>query len=239
MRSLIAALTGLFLCLSSAQADSQVSLFETMEPSVGALFKRHDDGSMQFMCSVTAIDTHDGMTVFLTAFHCVRRNTSYAITMDGLSFTPAFVHSIPGYELDSDEYPRGYQEPEADIATFTAPIDAPLQTVADGGARPTGHPVAMMGFPLGQAKLGSTGIVSGTYDRLGEDIHGYLALQIFGAPGSSGSAVIDLESGEIVAVLSQASQARAGLPNIWAVPVDYLDVLVEVPSGREVGAEGE
>jgi len=232
-----------FLLFSTAPtyAADVISLFAEAKKSTGALYKQHDDGSLQFLCSVTAIGKHEGATVLLTAYHCVNRGVSYRVTVDGENYKAARVWKIPGYAIDSEKFPRGYSEPRVDMAMFLSDtLDVPVSKVSEAGGRLSeGTPLAMMGFPLGQAKIAYSGQVAGYFDRPGNDNDGYQLLQIFGAPGSSGSAVRDATTGEIVSVLVSAVQGGAGLPVIFATPIDYSRYLKEVPTGKEkeVGAE--
>lgn len=223
------------LCSYGVKADEKITdIFANVSKSVGALYKMEVGGDMSFLCSVTAIGKHEGATVFLTAFHCVNRGVSYRVTLDGQTFHAARVWKIPGYEADKQKYPRAYHEPETDMALFLSDtIDAPVVETADIANRVEGTDVVMVGFPLGVAKISYKGIVSGTFDRPGSEQDGYQLLQIFGSPGNSGSSVIDVNTGKVISVLVSARQARAGLPVIFATPIEYQKYLREVPTGKE------
>lgn len=239
MLRFFAALMAVFF-VSTAHADQAlIDRISATSPSVGALYKNHDDGSLQFLCSITAIDNHEGETVLITAFHCVTRGVSYKVTFDRETYHSARVWKIPGYAADKDKYPRAYHEPEVDMAFFKTRADVPVVKLADPARQKAGRDIVMVGFPLGQAKVAYKGIVSGYFDRPGDDTDGYQLLQIFGAPGSSGSSVIDPVTGEIISILVSAKQARAGLPVIFATPIDYAKYLRPVPTGKEkeVGQE--
>lgn len=239
IRVLTAALLAAFFVLPAKADDALVSIFENASRSVGALYEKEDGGNMSFLCSVTAVDKHEGATVFLTAYHCVKRGISYSITLDGKSWEPARVWKIPGYEIDKRKYARAWHDPETDMALFLADgFDVPLISLSNAAGQKPGSGVVMIGFPLGVAKIAYQGIVSGYFNRPGAEQDGYQLLQIFGAPGSSGSAVIDVASGKVVSVLVSAKQSRAGLPVIFATPIEYQRYLREVPMGMEtsVGA---
>jgi S1-C subfamily serine protease len=92
----------------------------------------------------------------------------------------------------------------------------------------SGGKIVMIGYPLGVTKINYEGIIAGYFDRLGSDIYNYLMLQIFASSGSSGSAVIDVNTGKVVGVLVAAKSAYAGLPVIFATPIDYIKHLMQV-----------
>lgn len=221
-----------WLAAAPAWADERqrmIDAFTALKPSVASLYAHEPDGDFSFLCSATAIEHHDvgGVvhTVVLTAQHCLRKGVSYALNFGDGSFRPAWPWMIPHYEADPKNSPRAYGEPQTDMTLFLiAGDDIPLVPVAASSALPAGTKIAMMGFPLGVAKISYEGIVAGTFARPGADQNGYLLLQIFGAPGSSGSSVvaIDAEGGfEVVAVLVSAKQQSAGLPVIFATPIEY------------------
>ena len=141
---------------------------------------------------------------------------------------------VPHYEIDGKRYPRKYNEPVTDLALFLMDDqDVPLINVSSEKTPRPGTKIAMVGFPLGVAKVSYEGIISGHLDRPGSDQFGYLLLQIFGAPGSSGSAVISAEDGGIIGVLVRAS-IGGGLPVMFATPTSYMKHLMIVP-----GAAGD
>ena len=186
---------------------------------------------MRFLCSTTAIGRHNGDTVMLTANHCLDKGVAYSVAFgDGL-MRSAQVWKVPHYEADAEKMPRKYNEPDTDAALFLMKggEDIPLARVAASSRDLTpGVPIIMIGYPLGIAKISYTGIIAGRLDLPGNNLDGYLLLQIFGAPGSSGSAVMDQETGQIIGVLVQAQQASVGLPVIFATPSEYFENLSPV-----------
>lgn len=210
-----------------------IDTFARVSSSVGALYSLGTDGDMNFLCSATAIDHRHGRTVILTANHCVRKGVAYLINFGDNTFHPLRVWQVPHYEVDPKGSPRKYNEPATDIALFLMEGQSvPLVPLAPEGAEKSlpGAKVAMVGFPLGVAKIRYEGIISGYLDRPGSEEFGYLLLQIFGAPGSSGSAVIQATTGLIIGVLVSA-RGRAGLPVIYATPTSYMRNLEIVPGG--------
>ena len=219
---------------AQAQTERQVLIetFARLSESVGALYALEEDGDLAFLCSATAVDREGEATVILTAYHCVRKGVSYLINFGDNRFHSLRVWQIPHYELDKVKYPRAYNEPKTDMALFLMEgANLPTIQMAEGSALTPGAKLAMVGFPLGLAKVRYEGIVSGHLDRPGSDDFNYLLLQIFGAPGSSGSAVVSVDSGKIIGVLVSGKQGRAGLPVIFATPIDYRRYLMPVPSG--------
>lgn len=220
----------------TAQTEQEVLIetFARAKSSVGALYSRGSGGDLSFLCSATAIDRQHGKTVVVTANHCVRKGVAYLITFSGNNFHPLSVWQIPRYEIDPEKYARRYNEPVTDIALFLMEgADVPVISVSETSKARTGAKIAMVGFPLGMAKISYEGILSGYMDRHGSDEDGYLLLQIFGAPGSSGSSVISVESGKVIGVLSGGTNNR-GLPVIYATPTSYMNNLMIVP-----GADGD
>ena len=218
-----------------AQTERQVLIetFARLAQSVGALYSLEDDGDLSFLCSATAVGKEGQATVILTAYHCVRKGVSYLINFGDNRFHSLRVWKIPHYELDKTKYPRAYNEPKTDMALFLMDgVTVPIVPTAEGAALTPGAKLAMVGFPLGLAKVRYEGIVSGYLDRPGSDDYNYLLLQIFGAPGSSGSAVVSVDSGKIIGVLVSGKQGRAGLPVIFATPIDYQRYLMAVPTGE-------
>lgn len=233
---LTGALMGAFFMLAvpAFAGDRHVDLMAKASPAVGALYKMEDDGDMSFLCSVTAIGHEDKATVLLTAFHCVTKGVSYRVTFDGKTYLAARVWKIPGYEVDDKKYRRAYHEPEVDMAMFLVDgADVPIMDLADAAHMEPGREIVTVGFPLGVAKVHYAGSVAGVFDRPGSNEDGYQLLQTFGAPGSSGSSILSLETGKIVSVLVSARQQRVGLPVIFATPIEYRRFLQEVPTGKE------
>lgn len=230
------------LCLAfvsqslAGERDGIVETFARLQPSVGALYAQDGNGDLKFLCSATAIERHGGDTVVLTAYHCMRKGVSYLINFGDSVLRPLRVWKVPHYEVDEKEFPRRFGEPETDMALMLMEgHDVPVVAMAASSQVTTGTRVATVGFPLGVAKIAYEGSVAGRFDRPGNDQDDYMLLQIFGAPGSSGSAVVDVDSGEIVSVLVSAKQSIVGLPVIFATPVEYRRHLMAVRSDKEVG----
>lgn len=221
------------------EREGLIRTFEKVSPSVGALYAQEIGGNLTFLCSATAIDRQHGKTVILTAYHCVRKDVTYLINFGDNRYRSVYVWQVPSYEIDEKKYPRGYNQPKADMALFLMEgQDIPVVPVATNDNVPSGSKIAMVGYPLGVAKISYEGIVAGKLNRPGSEMDGYLLLQIFGAPGSSGSAVVEAKSGEIVGVLvASQSTFGAGLPVIFATPVSYVSALRIVPGAD--GSQGE
>ena len=218
-----------WLAAPTAKADDIIDVLDRSRDSVGALYAREAGGDMNFLCSATAIDRHEGQTVVLTANHCLRKGVAYMINFGDGVMRPLVAWKIPHYDADKDS-DRKFNEPATDMALFLmAGDDVPLlQTMTSSSGVVPGQRIAMVGYPLGVAKIGYEGIVAGRFDLPGNDHHGYILLQIFGAPGSSGSSVIDVDSGEIIGILVSARQQQVGLPVIFATPIEYRRHLAAV-----------
>ncbi|MDP3939799.1 MAG: serine protease [Deltaproteobacteria bacterium] len=211
-------------------AESLESMFERTSPAVAALYAQENNGSLRFLCSTTAAEKTEHRTLLVTAYHCVEKDVSYLVSFDGKQFYAARVWSVPRWEVDPQKYRKAFGTPDVDLAFFA--VDEPLNVSvlrfgSDTNVAP-GRPIVTVGFPLGVTKVRYSGIVSGRLERPGSGLDGYLTLQIFGSPGSSGSSVIDQTTGEIIGILVAAHQAFVGLPVIFATPANYKSYLMRV-----------
>lgn len=218
----------------SANADDELAkAFKAVAPSVGALYTIDDGGDMKFICTATAVESEEEESVFLSAGHCARDNQAYLISFNGSTFHKVRVWKVPP-EIKDRNYKRPFGEPRVDMAFFKSieKLDIKTISIEEEKVVVAGHDVITLGYPLGVTKVGYSGTVAGIYTRLGE-LNGYIMLQIFGAPGSSGSAIIDPQTNRIVGVLVSGKQGRAGLPVIFATPMKYNNLLVSVDEDKE------
>ncbi len=223
---------------AKTERENLIETFASLSKSVGALYALESGGNMRFLCSATAVGKHEKATIILTAYHCVQKGVSYLITFGDNQFHPLSVWQIPHYEISKGKSPRAYNEPETDMALFLMENgDMPLAKMDDGKTQITGSKLAMVGYPLGVAKISYEGIVAGHLNRPGADLHGYVLMQIFGAPGSSGSAVVSAKTGKVVGVLVAAKGDRAGLPVIFATPISFKKYLKPVPGSPGAGED--
>ena len=212
----------------AGEREDIISTFAKAIPSVGALYGQAPNGDLKFLCTATAIGRHESQTVVLSAHHCLDKGVSYLINFGDNQLRSLTVWKIPHYEVDAQKHPRRYNEPLTDMALFLTPgTDVPLLSVAAPEYLNPGTRILTVGFPLGVAKLTYEGTIAGRFDRAGSDSYNYLMLQVFGAPGSSGSAVLNLR-GEVVGVLVSARQSVTGLPVIFATPIEYQEHLIPV-----------
>lgn len=215
--------------VKAGEREDIIATIERVAPSVGALYAQEENGNIRFLCSATAVGYENGSTIILTANHCLMKGVSYLINFGDNRMRSLLAWKIPHYEVNATKYPKVYNEPDTDMVLFLTPgTDIPViematksQTVKRGGK------IITLGYPLGVTKISYEGIVAGYFDRLGSKIYNYIMLQIFGAPGSSGSAVVDVESGKVIGVLVRA-KTSSGLPIIFATPVEYRKHLMNV-----------
>lgn len=237
MRYLVA-IAVMFVMSAKAAEPEQRSLedvFQKVSPAVAALYAQKSDGSLQFLCSITATEKTPKRTLMLTAFHCVEKDVAYMVSFDGRRFYAARVWSVPRWKVNPEQHRRAFGTPDVDMAFFAVDeeLDVPVVTLGNDGAVRPGRKIVTVGYPLGVTKVSYNGIVSGRLERPGSSLDGYLTLQIFGSPGSSGSAVIDQDSGHVVGVLVSARQEFVGLPVIFATPINYREYLLEArPSAK-------
>jgi S1-C subfamily serine protease len=148
------------------------------------------------------------------------------------------VWSLPRWKIETEgkeKRIKGYGTPDVDMAFFSIelPLDIKVIPMADDSEIKSGHPIVMVGYPLGVTKISYNGIISGRLDRPGDSYDGYMTMQIFGSPGSSGSSVVDQETGKIIGVLVSATQASGGLPVIFATPASYRKYMLELDKAGE------
>jgi S1-C subfamily serine protease len=236
MRKVLTALFAslLFLALP-AKAESLQKVFAGISPSIAALYAQKHDGSLQFLCSTTAVEKQEKRVLLLTALHCVEKDVAYLVSFDGKQFYSARVWSLPKWKANAEQHKKGYGVPEVDMAFFSIelPLDVKVIPMADDSEIKAGHPIVMVGYPLGITKISYNGIISGRLNRPGDGNHGYMTMQIFGSPGSSGSSVVDQETGKIIGVLVSATQASGGLPVIFATPASYRKYMLELDKAGE------
>ncbi len=237
MRMLMAGILLAFFLLvppSDAATTALEERLSQISPAVGALYAQTATGNLEFLCTITAIGKTDARMELLTANHCIKKDVSYVVTFDGKVFHSARVWKVPGENIDPNKYRRQYGQPETDLALFVIdePMSVPFISLGGDAALSPGRSIVTVGYPLGVTKIRYIGIIAGRYERPGADMDGYLILQIFGSPGSSGSAVIEESTGKVIGVLVSGKQAF-GTPVIFAVPIGYLQYLREVPRKRE------
>lgn len=194
--------------------------------SVGALYRRTSSNSLDFNCTVTAIERKGNDLILLTAAHCVSEDprTLYLVTFEGLTFYNATLYRIPR-ELPDD--PQEVDIAELAIKDYKGEVKlTKAASTSEKVAR--GSDIETVGFPLGAAKLLYKGYVAGRHSS------GMLILQIFGAPGSSGTSVVEKKSGQIIGVLVAASGNSVGTPVIYATPVEYRRYLVTPVEKRKI-----
>jgi S1-C subfamily serine protease len=230
MRVLLLGLFGVLLG-TPASGEELVELFKRVSPAVGALYAQEQGGNLSFNCTVTIVEKTERTTILITAYHCATKDVAYAVTFDGRQFYSARVWKIPHDELDKQKYPRHYGEPKTDMAFFLIDqvLPFPIVRLATTSVVDPGRRIATVGFPLRITKVRYEGLVSGRLDRPGDEQNGYLILQVFGAPGSSGTAVVDVETGQVLGVLVSGTQGRIGLPVVFATPIEYEKYLLEIP----------
>ncbi len=219
---------GLSLPSYADEREDIIRVLAKAAPSVGALYGVKEAGDMAFLCTATAVDRKEGQTVIMTANHCLDKGVSYFINFGDNTMRPLTAWKVPHYEVDKEKFPRKYNEPETDMALFLMNgVDIPIIPLAEHSRLVPGTKVLTIGFPLGVTKINYEGTVAGFFNRVGSDRYGYMMLQVFGAPGSSGSSIMNMK-GEVVSILVSAKQAPVGLPVIFATPIEYKENLIPI-----------
>lgn len=217
--SIILALCLSFTSVSIAQAD--------LVESIGALYNRTYDNSLSFTCTVSALEQKKADLIVLTATHCINETQRYYhVTFDGLQFYVAELYKIPRKKWD---------DPDVDLALLKIKnLTVKPLGIGQSETVPLGTDIVTIGFPLGISKILYKGYIGGKVDNVSTGLHGYLILQIFGAPGSSGTAVLDAKDNSVMGVLVAASGGSMGLPVIYATPIEYLKYLVTPEDKRRL-----
>ena len=195
--------------------------------SIGALYRRSFDNSLQFTCTVSALFQEGPDIVLLTANHCVDETKRYYhVTFNGLQFHVAELYKIPRNKPD---------DPQVDMALLRVRgvVVKPLG-IGHSVDTPLGMEIYTIGFPQGISKIMYKGYIGGKVDNISVNTHGYLILQIFGSSGSSGTAVLNTKDSSIMGVLVSGSSGSVGLPVLFATPIEYLKYLVTPAEKRKM-----
>ncbi len=209
---LVAMTTVLFGFTVGAQANDLSDLATRLQKSVVQIVLNG-----QSVCSGTKI----GPKQFLTAGHCAIRGVKVQFGYE--------VHTIRSVLLGVGTKDDG--DSRYDWAVFNTYTDSdnaePLEV--DCKAKPyIGEPIAAMGYPVYMKQTFSAGYVS---NLEGLDINGYEPGSDFwadmnAAPGNSGSAVVDRDSGKIIGVLVEGlgRQRTGGLLATGTQSASWLDL---------------
>ena len=203
-----------------------------------------------FTCTATAFQTSTTGTYLVTARHCVVSAEAVpgvpgkpAVPgKNGKPGTPA-VAAIPAQPIQvyTDEtVQQGMTGTPTSIKTISegqlrtqdwAVVFAPaLQSVTVVPLGPNagytyGTPIALGGYPYGIGPILSSGQVSSLPISVPEDTGPELlfAIWVLGAPGNSGSAVVDLNTMTIIGILVQGlSDGQGGPAVIAATPIEEV-----------------
>lgn len=178
------------------------------EDSVGALYASTDGGGKKMICTVTAIDYDGTVTTFLTAAHCLERPDT--LSRKGLSigmedgeiktYEPATVSQV-------GRSATGY-----DFARLTIPKKIPTLPLGDELSEARFLRITVVEEPGGLGKARVHGVVvlkqiirafsfeSGP--EAATDWTGMMLLDLRGAGGASGAAVISDDTCRIIAILT-------------------------------------
>ena len=222
---LFSLLLALVLYTPTALAESNIT------NSIGALYHRSFDNSLQFACTVSSLIQEGKDLVLLTAAHCIEEDKRYYhVTFDGLQFYVAELYKIPRQKPD---------DPKVDLALLRV-RSVTIKPLGIGHSKdtPPGAEIFTIGFPQGISKIMYKGYIGGIVDNISTDTHGYLILQIFGSTGSSGTAVLNAKDNSIMGVLVSGSSGSAGLPVLFATPIEYLRYLITPAEKRRMAKDG-
>jgi len=122
-----------------------------------------------------------------------------------------------------------YVDPHVDVAVLAVdPLDArkhPAARLACGPSPGAGHPVGVLGHPIGFSYNASRGIVSGTTSRFGQD---YLLMDAAVNHGNSGGPVFSLESGAVIGIATLAMNSEDVHGITLAVPIRFPCRIVQL-----------
>lgn len=176
------------------------------------LFVQDERAGLKFICTATAFEKTSTGYLFVTAGHC---------TEDGDKDTAYFVSLDPAAK-DRPYIPASlYMQGHDDLAVLKVDTTEEIPTVALGDQKTlhAGSQIFNVASPQGLGKLLFFGYVSALeqarHTRDGAE-HPYLLMQMPAAPGSSGSAIFDNESGKIVGILIAVYVSKFGGPVVTA-----------------------
>ncbi len=181
--------------------------------SVVLLYSQGEDGGMAMHCTATAYEHSGKAYKFLTAAHCVTKNSTTPGKLE-LRREPMFVS--PDDSSSEKSFSRatiekvGRAEEGYDFALLTAelPNEIPVTPLGDETKEQGGVEVVNVAAPLGLGRVLFHGYVSllkidrPLYD---EDEHinwqGSMLVQLPAEGGSSGSAVVSKDTGKVIAIV--------------------------------------
>lgn len=180
-----------------------------VKESVALLYKQSDNGGMEFNCTATAFKRDGKDTLFLSAGHCVSKVGDEG--KDEVITTPVFLSMD---DPNNKQFIRaeirevGKREKAYDYAILAAPIDVPVIPLGDERKESPSAAVINVAAPMGIGRVAFFGNVALTViDRPIEDETqklnwmGGMLIQVPVEGGSSGSAVVSLDTGTIIGVM--------------------------------------
>lgn len=209
----------LSLCLSvPAMADLTKKQAADLlyNSTVAVLFGGSEPG-----CSASKI----GPGAFLTARHCIDPTMKF-LTKSGQILTPRSVYAGMEKKKDGKRY-------EDWAIVYTSQDDTSIPVLPLGCERDIylGMDVAYGGYPVPTRYTLAFGAVVSIGPLYSQGNNADYVMDIAASPGSSGSPVISMETGEVVGILTEGVFAdRAG---VWAIgfeSIKSLDVCSEPPT---------
>lgn len=213
----VAVALALVLNLGTVQAD-QSPVFQ----AVAATYKLR---SPDYSCTATAIKTDGVSTYFLTARHCTTpvqmKNGKKVFLDDGVE--PKLTVAQPGQQAIPVTVVLRGSTAEHDWAILEGAYAAPNVIPLSGLSPFLGEQIVVAGYPYGLGPVVTEGTVSSTGLNTADIPSQMFSIYVYGAPGNSGSAVIDEGTMTIIGILDAAVIDGQGDPAlILADPVSDL-----------------
>jgi hypothetical protein len=150
-------------------------------------------------CTATKI----GPTQYLTALHCAK-SLDMSWRLESSTGEYVFVRSV--LASVSEKSGGGKWREDWAILNGTSLNKAPSLPLGCGDTLHVGEPVAYLGFPEGLTRAFGKGYISTLEEGSRNNADFFIDLPV--APGASGSAVISLETGHIIGVLTEGVLTR-------------------------------
>lgn len=180
-------------------------------PVLNAVYKLQ---SPDYSCTATAIKTDGQVTYFLTARHCtmpVTLKNNKKTLLDTGTETNETVFQPGQTPIPVTLILRG-ENADHDWAIlegqYAAGAVLPLASVAHS----IGEKIIVAGYPYGVGPVVTEGVVSSGGLNTADLPSWYFAIYVYGAPGNSGSAVVDENTMTIIGILDAALGDGQGDP---------------------------
>lgn len=223
MKKLLAALlVGLFIS-STVYAKEAAAVkpltvreaAEKLQKSVAAVTYRS-----QTICSAAKI----GPGQFLTAFHCLQWGETITLQNGRILKIKSVLATMQPKPVDTAN--KAKKERDEDWAILNTVDDDESVVALELGCNDTpylGMQVAYAGFPAPTQYAYGSGHITSVFPMDGTSNNLDYAMDVHAAPGASGSAVISMDTGRVIGILTEGVPSRVGFYMVGIESVKNLD----------------